>query len=104
MPLSLGLAPQKSRLGVLLDHLSTIDDPRDVRRIAHLLAGVLLLVVCATMAVRDADADYLLAVKANQPTLRARSRPASPQPCPARSAPTPNTTRGTAASSSAPRA
>jgi len=33
MPLSIGLAPQKSRLGVLLDHLSTIDDPRDVCRI-----------------------------------------------------------------------
>lgn len=35
MPPSLDLAPQKSRLGVLLDHLATSDDPRDVRRIVH---------------------------------------------------------------------
>ncbi len=60
MPLSLGLAPQKSRLGVLLDHLSTIDDPRDVRRIAHPLAEVLLLVVCATLADCD-DYDHIAA-------------------------------------------
>ena len=40
----------KSRLGVLLDHFATIDDPRDVRRIAHPLAEVLLLVACATLA------------------------------------------------------
>ena len=60
MPLSLGLAPQKSRLGVLLDHLSTIDDPRDVRRITHPLAEILLLVVCATMADCD-DRDHIAA-------------------------------------------
>jgi predicted transposase YbfD/YdcC len=60
MPLSLGLAPQKSRLGVLLDHLSTIDDPRDVRRITHPLAEILLLVVCATMADCD-DYDHIAA-------------------------------------------
>jgi len=60
MPLSLGLAPQKSRLGVLLDHLSTIDDPRDVRRIAHPLAEILLLVVCATIADCD-DYDHIAA-------------------------------------------
>ncbi len=38
MPPSFGLAPQKSRLGLLLDHLAAIDDPGDVRRIAHPLA------------------------------------------------------------------
>jgi hypothetical protein len=46
---------KKSRLGVLLEHFATIDDPRDVRRILHPLAEVLLLVVCATIA--DCD-DY----------------------------------------------
>jgi predicted transposase YbfD/YdcC len=45
----------KSRLGLLLEHFSTIEDPRDVRRIVHPLPEVLLLVVCATMA--DCD-DY----------------------------------------------
>jgi predicted transposase YbfD/YdcC len=45
----------KSRLSVLLEHLSTIDDPRDVRRILHPLAEVLFLVVCGTIA--DCD-DY----------------------------------------------
>jgi len=60
MPLSLGLAPQKSRLGVLLDHFATIDDPRDVRRIAHPLAEILLLVVCGTIADCD-DYDHIAA-------------------------------------------
>ena len=46
---------EKSRLSVLLEHLSTIDDPRDVRRILHPLAEVLFLVVCGTIA--DCD-DY----------------------------------------------
>ncbi len=54
------LAPQKSRLGVLLDHFAAIDDPRDVRRIVHPLAEVLLLVVCATMADCD-DHDHIAA-------------------------------------------
>lgn len=40
----------KSRLAVLLEHFATIDDPRDVRRISHPLAGILLLVVCGTIA------------------------------------------------------
>ncbi len=40
----------KSRVSVLLDHFATIDDPRDVHRIGHPLAEVLLLVVCATLA------------------------------------------------------
>lgn len=51
----LGAQSGKSRLSVLLEHLSTIDDPRDVRRILHPLAEVLFLVVCGTMA--DCD-DY----------------------------------------------
>ena len=71
------LAPQKSRLGVLLDHFAAIDDPRDVRRIAHPLAEVLLLVVCATMADCD-DHDHIAARGATRldflcpPALRAR--------------------------------
>ena len=40
----------KSRLRSFLDHFADIDDPRDVRRVAHPLAEVLLLVVCATLA------------------------------------------------------
>lgn len=47
--------PAKSRLSILLEHFATIDDPRDVRRILHPLAEVLLLVVCGTIA--DCD-DY----------------------------------------------
>jgi hypothetical protein len=43
----------KSRLSVLLEHLSTIDDLRDVRRILHPLAEVLFLVVCGTITDRD---------------------------------------------------
>jgi len=46
---------ERSRLSVLLEHLSTIDDPRDVRRILHPLAEILSLVVCGTIA--DCD-DY----------------------------------------------
>jgi len=45
----------RSRLTVLLEHFATIEDPRDVRRITHPLAEVLLLVVCGTIA--DCD-DY----------------------------------------------
>lgn len=51
-------ASEKSRLGILLEHFSTIDDPRDVRRIAHPLAEILLLVVCGTMADCD-DYDHI---------------------------------------------
>jgi predicted transposase YbfD/YdcC len=53
-------ASEKSRLGILLEHFSTIDDPRDVRRIAHPLAEILLLVVCGTMADCD-DYDHISA-------------------------------------------
>lgn len=51
---------EKSRLAVLLDHFSAIDDPRDVRRILHPLPEVLLLVVCGTMADCD-DYDHIAA-------------------------------------------
>lgn len=50
----------KSRLAVLLEHFATIDDPRDVRRITHPLAEVLLLVVCGTIADCD-DYDHIAA-------------------------------------------
>ena len=60
MPPSQSQVPEKSRLSVLLDHFATIDDPRDVRRIAHPLAEILLLVVCGTMADCD-DYDHIAA-------------------------------------------
>lgn len=47
--------PRKSRLAALLDHFADVEDPRDVRRILHPLSGILLLVVCGTVA--DCD-DY----------------------------------------------
>ena len=50
----------KSRLAILLDHFATIPDPRDVRRIAHPLAEILLLVVCGTIADCD-DYDHIAA-------------------------------------------
>lgn len=46
---------EKSRLRALLDHFSSIEDPRDPWRVAHPLPEVLLLVVCGTIA--DCD-DY----------------------------------------------
>ncbi len=60
--MSSGLVPlsDKSRLAVLLEHFSTIDDPRDVRRITHPLAEILLLVVCGTIADCD-DYDHIAA-------------------------------------------
>ena len=51
-------ASEKSRLSVLLEHFATIEDPRDVRRVIHPRAEVLLLVVCGTMADRD-DYDHI---------------------------------------------
>ena len=47
------LPSEKSRLPVLLEHLSTIDDPCDVRRIMHPLAEILFLVVRGTIADYD---------------------------------------------------
>jgi predicted transposase YbfD/YdcC len=51
---------EKSRLSVLLEHFGTIDDPRDVRRITHPLAEILLLVVSGTIADCD-DYDHIAA-------------------------------------------
>ena len=55
MSLAFAVFEEKSRLKALLDHFSTIDDPREPWRVAHPLPEVLLLVVCGTMA--DCD-DY----------------------------------------------
>jgi predicted transposase YbfD/YdcC len=55
MSLAFALFEEKSRLKSLLDHFSTIDDPREPWRVAHPLPEVLLLAVCGTMA--DCD-DY----------------------------------------------
>jgi len=55
MSLAFAVFEDKSRLKSLLDHFAMIDDPREPWRVAHPLAEVLLLVVCATMA--DCD-DY----------------------------------------------
>jgi predicted transposase YbfD/YdcC len=55
MSLAFSIFDEKPRLRALLDHFAVIDDPRDVRRVMHPLAEVLLLVVCGTMA--DCD-DY----------------------------------------------
>jgi len=55
MSLAFAVFDEKPRLRALLDHFAIIDDPRDVRRIAHQLNEVLLLVICGTMA--DCD-DY----------------------------------------------
>jgi predicted transposase YbfD/YdcC len=55
MSLAFAVFEEKSRLRALLGHFCVIDDPRDVRRVAHPLPEVLLLVVCGTMA--DCD-DY----------------------------------------------
>jgi predicted transposase YbfD/YdcC len=55
MSLTILLPPEKSRLRVLLDHFSVIEDPREPWRVAHPLPEVLLLVVCGTIA--DCD-DY----------------------------------------------
>lgn len=56
------------RLKLLLEHFARIEDDRQPWRVARPLPEVLLLVVCGTIA---AGADYLLAVKANQPGLMA---------------------------------
>jgi predicted transposase YbfD/YdcC len=44
---------EKPRLRSLLDHFSTVTDPRHPWRVAHPLPEVLLLVVCATIASND---------------------------------------------------
>lgn len=62
-------SPEKSRLGVLLEHFAAIDDPRDVRRIAHPLAEILPLVVCGAMADCD-DYDHIVSSVAAPRCLR----------------------------------
>lgn len=49
MDLAAAVFGEKSRFRSFLDHFGVIDDPRDVRRVAHPLAEVLLLVVCGTL-------------------------------------------------------
>lgn len=46
---------EKPRLKALLEHFSTIEDPREPWRVAHPLPEVLLMVVCGTIC--DCD-DY----------------------------------------------
>ncbi|HEY0525625.1 MAG TPA: transposase family protein, partial [Stellaceae bacterium] len=41
---------EKSRLGVLLEHFSAIEDPRQEWRVLYPLPEILLLVVCGTIA------------------------------------------------------
>src|SRR5271168_993065 len=50
MSLAFTIFDEKPRLRTLLDHFGVIEDPRDVRRVMHPLAEVLLMVVCGTMA------------------------------------------------------
>ena len=44
---------EKPRVKSLLDHFSAVEDMRERWRVAHPLAEILLLVVCATMASCD---------------------------------------------------
>ena len=70
MSLAFEVFAEKSRLKSLLEHFSQIEDPREPWRVAHPLAEVLLLVVCATMADCD-DYDAIAAWgEAHVPFLR----------------------------------
>lgn len=60
----------KSRLRALLEHFSTIEDPRDVRRILHPLPEILLLVVCGTLADCDDHEGIASWGEAHLPFLR----------------------------------
>ncbi|MFY9642966.1 MAG: ISAs1 family transposase [Rhodomicrobium sp.] len=60
----------KPRLRSLLDHFSEIDDPREAWRVAHPLAEVLLLVVCATIASCDDFDDIAVWGENHLPFLR----------------------------------
>lgn len=68
------LLPGKSRLAILLDHFATSPDPRDIRRIAHPLAEILLLVVCGTIADCD-DYDRIAAWGEGHLAFLCRHRP-----------------------------
>ncbi len=57
MTLGAEAMPRKSRRAALLEHFSPVQDPRDVRRIPHPLPGMLLLVVCGSIADCDDDED-----------------------------------------------
>jgi hypothetical protein len=52
--------PGRSRLADLLEHFSTIHDPRDVRRILHPLREGLLLVVTGTTTHMYLEADLAM--------------------------------------------
>lgn len=70
MSLSSEFLGEKSRLRVLLEHFSAIEDPREPWRVAHPLPEVLLLVVCGTIADCD-DYDHIaLWGEAHLPFLR----------------------------------
>ena len=49
--------PRRSRLSALLEHVSAVEDPRDVRRILHPLPEILLLVVLLVVCGTIADCD-----------------------------------------------
>lgn len=59
MSLAFAVFREKPRLKALLDHFTTIEDPREAWRVAHPLREVLLLVVCGSMA--DCDHDKSIA-------------------------------------------
>ena len=70
MSLAFEVFGEKSRLESLLEHFSRIEDPREPWRVAHPLAEVLLLAVCARMADCD-DYDAIAAWgEAHVPFLR----------------------------------
>ena len=60
----------RPQLRVLLDHLGKIKDTPQSWKVAYPLRGVLFL----AQSIPDAEADYLLAVKDNQPALHAASK------------------------------
>ena len=79
MSLAFAVFEEKSRLESLLDHFSTIEDPREAWRIAHPLVEVLLLVVCGTMADCD-DCEAIAAWGATHLTFLRRYTPAKREP------------------------
>jgi hypothetical protein len=66
MPTAPEPPPGRSRLASLLEHFSSIEDPRNVRRILHPLHEVLLLVVRGTIA--DCD-EYDAIADRGEPNL-----------------------------------
>jgi hypothetical protein len=80
MSLAFAVFEKKSRLKSLLDHFSTIEDPREAWRVAHPLVEVLLLVVCGTMADCD-DYEAIAAWGASHLAFLRRYPQASPHLC-----------------------